>query len=66
MKSKPGPKTAEGKLFATCMSFSATMLELNGNHIAINISQFLTSLADNLRQQLLDSETQQELAAVLS
>ena len=42
---------------AASLVFGTTPLKSNGKHIAINHLQFLQSLADNLRQRLLTSES---------
>ena len=49
MKEKPGPKMTEAIFCTVSLMFGATELESKAKHIAINIQQFLTSLADNLR-----------------
>jgi hypothetical protein len=53
MKDKPGPKMTEAKSVMESSIFGSTKLESNAKHVAINVPQFLTSLADNLRQRLL-------------
>jgi hypothetical protein len=55
MKEKAGPKMSEATFCTESLIFGATKLESNAKHIAINIQQFLTSLADNLRHRLLVS-----------
>lgn len=53
MKVKPGPMMTEAKSCAESMMMKSTRLEHNTKHVPINSQQFLTSIADNLRQRLL-------------
>ena len=53
MKEKPGPMMTEAKSCAESMMMKSTRLEHNTKHVPINSKQFLTSIADNLRQRLL-------------
>lgn len=57
LKDQSGPKMTESKSYAAASIFDKTPLKTNAKHISINQNQFLQSLADNLRQRLLTSDT---------
>jgi len=56
MKVKPGPMMTKAKSYAESLMVKSTKLEVNTKHVPINSKQFLTSVADNLRQRLLLSD----------
>ena len=53
MKESPGDKMLEAKAMSQSLSFGSTQLTTNNKHIAINTSQFLTSVVNSLRKRLL-------------
>lgn len=56
MKLKPGPMMTKAAASGQSSMFESTKLESNKKHVPINRQQFLTSIANNMRQRLLIPE----------
>lgn len=56
MKDTPGKKMTDAKLYVESLMFKSTKLESNPKQIEINMQQFITSIAGNLRRRLLVSD----------
>jgi hypothetical protein len=52
LKEEPGPMMLEAQSAAVALKFGSTKLTANKKHVPIHTNQFLTSLANNLRERM--------------
>lgn len=57
LKEHPGPMVSLAQTAADELKFKSTQLQRNVKHVAINQCQFITSLHNNLQQQLFTTTT---------